>query len=424
MAAVPVIIRVVSDDAIPVPIDGVEVRAYTAPGDVFVSQGTTGVPTPGSGEAELTLDGDGVGISYFVRFFKQGVSFDASPYDLTVVDPPPPPNELEVSAHVGETALVVKCVVQDDQSVPQPVEGFRLRVYDDSDTYLTEDETDSAGEVFFTLPGAPDPGQTYLVRLFKTGWSVPLGSTQQVQVLDPLVPPATNIFDFIAHEFVAEESDDPEMCRITGYLVDTAKHPMRGVSLTFFQVPTFGVQVGHHFPGNPSVIGEHVLAGEERVVPDSSGWVDFKLPRNSYFTLHITGLEVPSDDGIYENLYVPDVLGLELSDLLFPYVTEVAFSSTVLAMTVGDAEPITYTIDLSNFQDLSLVCTTPLVEFSSDDEDVATVELVNGDDGPELQVTAIAAGTANIIVARTGEEAPRRPDLPAITNTPIAVTVT
>jgi len=80
-------------------ISGVNVRVFTD-AEVFV----TSAVTNGSGIADFTVDGDGSGIDYHVRFFKDTVTF-SSPYNLSVYSPagaaPSGTNDFEVEGDIN-----------------------------------------------------------------------------------------------------------------------------------------------------------------------------------------------------------------------------------------------------------------------------------------------------------------------------------
>lgn len=424
MGAVPVLIRVVTDDVVPVPVDGILVQTYTDPGDVFYTSGITGVTGPG--EIELTMDGDGPGIGYLVRMALQDHSFAGQPHSILVKDPPAPTNEFEFETHVGPTALVVKLVMKDSND--DPLDGARARVYDDTDTFLAEATTGdlAPGEVDFPLEGAPDPGQQYLVRWRPPlGYQVTGGNTKILQVLDPLVPPASNIFDFVSTMKEVPESPDPLMCRLSGYFIDAAKRPLKGVEITFNAREGYpdNVVSGFPYPGWPTVIGGFIMgAPQTKTVTDKNGFVMVDLPRKSVFDVHISGLETPGMN-IVEPVYVPDLPGIVIQDVLFPYIVEVTYVDDPITVEVGKVEIVDLSIFTSNKQeDLSPVTgLIPLLDFETGDEATAVTEL-NGDG--LVTVIGVAIGATTLEADRVvGSVAPRSPPVPDLIVVPPAVVV-
>jgi hypothetical protein len=417
MPPVPVTVSVVTDDAVPVPVDGVVVRAYTDPGDVFVTENTTDL----SGEAELTLDS---GADYLFRAEKAGTSFAGSPFSLSVLDPPAV-NELEIEAHVGETALVVQLVLKD--SVGDPIDGVKARLYSAADLFLTEGVTGDVtpGVVDFPLEGAADPGQDYIVR-----WRPPEehtiqgGNTRVISVLDPLVPPATNIFDFIAEKAELPESDDETMCLLSGYLSNVSRTAIKEGKIVFLprlRDPDFKVS-GFPFPTEPSVLGRDMLVSESSALSDDNGYVEIKLPRTSILDVHIYGLETPGLE-IVPQVYIPNRAGAKLEDVLLPYLSSVDTESGSAALSVGETLELSLTAVGSNDQPDLEFC-VGLFEIESSDEDVVSLEFRDG----VLKLTAVGAGAATVTVSRKDDTfAPRVPDIPDLIVTPdpeITVTVT
>jgi hypothetical protein len=420
MALEPVLFRVLTDDAVPVPIDGVTVAVYTSPGDVYVTEGVTAV---GTGEVSILLE-DGPS-DYYVRMYKQGVSFPGAPFSITV-DTPPPPNELEVNAHVGETLQVVVISLEDELAAS--VDNVTAVIYDDADIFITDLETGDSnpGEAEIPLPGAVDPGQDYFVR-----WRPPAGKrlqnglTQIIQVLDPLVPPETNIFDFVIEDIPTPASDEDSMCLIYGYLADVSKQPIRQGTIVFLPrlfEPDAKVS-GLPFPTQPTVVDNKILVNEVRVETDDNGYVEVKLPRTSIFDVHVYGLETPGVE-IISQVYIPDQPGARLEDVLFPYVESVDTEFGSVSMSVDETEELELTVVGSNGQPVTAGLSA-FIEFTSSDEDVVSVSI--GDEG-QLLLTALSAGSATITVSRVEDtSAPRVPAIPDLVVTPsteITVTVT
>jgi hypothetical protein len=421
MANVLVTIAAVTDDVVPAPIDGVDVFIYDE-FDAFVAQGVTGDPTPGSGEYETLLPGDGPGIDYTLRFFKAGTSFPAS-LPISVTDPPAPDNDFSVTGHEGQVGQLVQVVVKDDALTPAPVESVRVRLFDSLDAFLAEFFTDSSGIIDAVIEGDPDPGRTYIIRLFKDQWTFPGGATQLIAVQDPLVPPDTNIFDVTAHLAVPEESADPDLCRITGYVTDASLRALKDITLRILprEVYPSAVVAGFPFPSVPTPVRDKLLVSGIVTKSDKNGKMDFLLPRESIFDIHIYGLETPGVQ-IIEQVWVPDAAAMTLRNLLFPYVASVVFAEDPIAVLESEAVEVAVTVTGSNGQDIvAKSALLALLDFTSEDEAVATVEV---DDGL-IRVTGVGAGSTTITVTRKEGTTPtQRPAIVALLVTAPVVSVT
>ncbi len=426
MANVTVTIRVEDDQAIPQPVDGVLVRIFNAAGDTFITEGLTGWAP---GEAVFTLFGDTPGVDYTLYLSKDGYSFPPTPSKIiSVTDPPSPPNTFTFTAHEGLDDMKVEFSVQDNQLVPEPVEDVRIRIFDISDTYLTEVVTDSAGEADIYLPGAASPGTGYIVRLTPpAGYLIQNGSTQTISVLDPVAPPDTNVFDFVAEPFPeVPTSPDPDMCRLSGYFTDPSKRPLKNHSLIFHPregYPSTYPMGGAPYSGEPSVVGGRIVASDRRVNADSDGYVSFDLPRGGVFDVYLQGMDAP-DISLLAEIYVPDVAGIEIEKVLYPYLETATFGEAAIAVAAGDTVTVSISLLTSNLMPADRLDPACLLGLELDDESVASIEI--NDDG-ELEVTGLAAGVANLTVTRLeGTIPPYSPvlaDLAVFPSSPV-ITVT
>jgi hypothetical protein len=418
MGTVIATIRVSSDDTIPVPVPDVLVRVYDN-ADTFLTEGATDA----LGEVDFLMAGDDPGINYILRLAKDGWGFPPAPTKgVIVTDPPAPDNEFDFVAHEGATASVVTISVADNQLVPQAVPGVRVWVYNDADQFITEGETDSAGEAEFILEGSPDPGTEYIVRLRKDGYEFSPGETAKITVLDPLVPPQTNTFDFTLTSHSLPESADPDMCRLTGYLTNASLHRMAKVTVEFHQRMSFNDQaLGFPYPGDPSLVRRYVLVANVTAVTDENGYLDVSLPRGGLYDVHVHGMEHPAT--IVSPIVVPDAAGWRLEEVFFPYVQQVVYGSDLIGVTVEGSTEVDLTSTMSNGLVLGDGAdVNRFLRFYSSDESVAVVEVT---EDAKLRVTGIAVGTATVSVERVaGTWAPRRPALGDVLATPPTVEVT
>jgi len=286
-------------------------------------------------------------------------------------------------------------------------------VFDSEGAYVTQGLTgDSApGEVEFDLDGSLE-GVEYQIRLSKARWSFPDGSTRTISVLDP--PALVNEFSVVAHEYAYNESINPSLCFVSGYLVSTSGAALPGVTLDFApraEFPDF-IPSGFYFTGTPSVLDGCPILEGVRVVSDAAGYLEVELPRGGVFDLQIHGQENPSS--ITEPVVIPDQAGVELADLLFPYISSVVFDPAgPVVLGIGESQEIIVVAVASNGQEIDPSDVPSLLEFESDNADIS----VSGT-GTGFSVTAGAAGSATISVARVATTfAPRLPALPDLATT-------
>jgi hypothetical protein len=418
-----VTIRTVDDQTVPVPMDGVLVQVFSSDGETFV---TSGVTT--SGEVELALDGDEVGIEYLALLQRDGSSFLPSPSKTIVVtDPSVPPysNEFEFVGHEGLVGQVVTLVINDSATpTPSPVEGVTFCIFSyPEDAFLAELESDEDGEAQLVLDGLP-AGKEYLVRV-----TTPVGylgpPTRSISVVDPLGTGGTNIFDFVATlPSAVPVSPNIYMCRLSGYFYDPSLSPLRGLTLMFHPREGYPTKVisGSPFSGDPTIVNGFIVASEKRVVTDSLGYVEFDLPRTGIFDVYASGLDA-GDHTLLVPVYIPDVAGISIHEVLFPYLTQVTYSTSVVTLAVGESEEVEVELTASNYQPItSADHLNALVAFTLDDSNKAVVAVTA--EG-KLLITAVEVGSATLSVARVdGTSAPRRPEIAALIVSPSVLTVT
>lgn len=318
-------------------------------------------------------------------------------------------------------AVTVTFVIKDDQGTPQPIEDCLLWIFDSSDVYITEGQTDAVGELDVMLDGAADPGTEYIVRMRKNGYSFPAGMTQLFYVLEPVTPPDTNIFDFTAHERTVSESFDPNFCKLSGYFIDASGRALANKTLVFHRRWSFpNAMLGGLPPsGNPSVVDRSIIAAGRSVITDEAGYVELLLPRGGFYDVHVYGLEDPAN--IISPIVVPDAAGWKLEDVLFPYVSGITYGTNPVSInteSTAEVDIIANTSDgrsLLNCDDLNTI-----INFTSSDETVATAELVDG----KLIVSGHAVGSATVTAARIdGSVSPRLPAVADLISTPLTVGV-
>lgn len=420
MGNVTVTVRTVDDEASPAAIDGVLVRVFNSVG-AFLTSGTTGAVTPGSGEVDFTLNGEVAGEDYTVLLSKDGVSFPPAPSkSISVTDPPNPNNTFQFTGHVGLVGQLVTIVVKDDAAAA--LEDVEVRIFDSADTYITSVVTDSSGEASLVLDGAASPGLEYIIRIVPpAGYTVQTGATQRILVIDPLGVSETNIFDVVLDRpSGVPETTDARMCRLSGYFVDPAMRPIRRLTLMFHPRETHPDFVVSGFPysGGPVVVNDKIIASELHIITNDDGYAEFDLPRDAIFDVFASGLSA-ADIRLLSQIYVPNLAGVSAQDVFFPYVTKVTYSTDTVAIAVDEEAEVEATLTTSNLQpDVGI---SGLVEFSSDDEDVAVVNIVAGN----LVITGLQAGTATISAARVADSyAPRAPDIADLIELPSSISVT
>lgn len=405
------------------PVNNVLVRVFT-PAGAFVTQGLTGVSYP---DGEVVLELDGVadpGTPYIVRMVKDGWYFPPDNYfEINAIDPPAGgDNEYTYSATLGTGDETVVINVLDDTPSQNPVASVQISVYDENGGFLTQVLTDSAGSATLSLPGAADPGQAYTLGFRKTGVSFEY-PVQQILVLpqDNLGAgvegfgvggfgssqpfESINTFDIEAHVRELPESEDPALCRLSGYVADVGLAGVKNAVIRFKPSPELSVAIPDH-NGLP-VVGAKIPVTEAQAKADSDGYIEVDLIRGQAYRAHIYGMEAM--DRIIRLVRIPEAAGWDLAEVLLPYVLLVEMGVDQ-AVNVGDTYELVPTIYMSDGHPSDIVL--EWVTFSSSDEAVATVV---AKDDETLEISAIGAGTAVISATRNPDQLyPRYPALPEI----------
>jgi hypothetical protein len=418
MAIVDVSIRVVDDQIVPAPVEGVLVQVFDLT-DAFISEGLTDA----LGEVTISLLGETPGVTYTVRFFKVGASCE--PISIDVTDPPSPPNEFEATASIGMSGSLVWLHTISDDVVPVDIPDCRLRLFDALDNYITEFQTNDDGEESMVLQGSASPGTTYVARLLKPGWEFVEGPTQQFQVIDPLPIGATNIFDFVAHTCRLPESTDPDFCMVSGYVMLPSGIPPQGVKLRFLPRPQEPATIlsGGAGQSTPAIVQRKILMGDFYATTNSSGYVEVSLPRGGIFELDILGWS----DALWPSqaaIMIPNAASVALEDVLFPYVASVTVGLTSpIVVAVGGYVETTIVLTGSNGQ---VVNSKSLIErfvsLTLADTAKAAVQIT---EAGLLRLDGRAVGSTSLTFARVDDTyVPRVPDVPALFAPAILVEVT
>lgn len=272
--------------------------------------------------------------------------------------------------------------VQDDQIVPQPLDGVVVRVFDATGTTLITEATSGSylpGKAQITLNGAGPTPVTYQLRFYISGGSVV--SPQYIEVYSPaaLAPTGANSFLINAAVFVLPQAANPRLCRASGYIYGPSGAPRRGVDIHF--IPCF----------NPLVVdGIGVLGERVAVRTDKDGYVSVDLFR---FGMYLATVE--SQENTQREVAVPDRSSVNISNLLFPVVVAAEFNPSSLSVGVGGSLVVTPEFTASDYRVLAGSALED-VQYATDDQSVATVVI----GGSTVTIHGISVGSTNLRVTR------------------------
>lgn len=302
-----------------------------------------------------------------------------------------------------ETVLVS---VNDDQIVPQPVNGVVVRVFDSTGTtFITEATTGLplAGQVMFTLNGNGPVPTTYQLRFFVNGGSIQ--SPQYIQVFSPpsLAPTGANNFVVTASMFTLPSATNPRLCRASGYVWGPDGRLRRGVDLQF--IPCFRPLVVDGY----GVLGERVSTRS-----DEEGYVSIDLFRDGIYQVTIE-----SHENTLRTVYVPDRSSINIFHLLFPIVVSVTYTpAPPLTVAVGANLDVTPVVTANDYRTLTGTADAD-IRWTTDDPNIAFVST----QPDKLTVTGVSAGTTTLRATRLDSSIVYIDD-PGVNGGAISVTVT
>ncbi len=288
--------------------------------------------------------------------------------------------------------------VVDQSALALPVPGVLVRVFDATNrVFHTQAVTDASGRAGFTLYIG-----TYQLRFYKFGAQV-----EQPQLVEVTVPPQgkplTNAFTVRAVVFQPPISNDPRLCRASGYFRD----------ITGASQPNLDIQIIGQF--QPILLeGAAVLSERRALRTDGDGFACVDLIRCARYTATLEGME-----DTQRCVEVPDAPSANLPDLLFPVVEQVTLTPAApYAMRVGARLELTPVVVASSGVPLVGTATADVVWSSSD-----TTVLDVGVTATTLVLTAKARGTAELRATRLNNTIVRVPNT-AIRGVPQTITVT
>lgn len=291
----------------------------------------------------------------------------------------------------------VDIYVVDDTPLAKPVEGVLVRVFDEKNIYFhNQDTTDVDGRVGFTLFT-----NIYNLRFFKFGAQVK--QPQIIEVTASLAgTPQLNAFEVKATVFQHPVANDARLCRASGFFRDVTGAPQR-----FLDVHIIGQFA-------PILLeGAGVLSERRAIRTDADGFAWLDLIRFAKYTATIQGFE-----DTQREILVPDAPSVNLPDLLFPVVEEVALEPEgPYTLVVGQSLELTPVVLTSSGVPLSGTAPADVIWSSSDS--IFSLDIASD----KLVLKGLAKGSAELRAERRNKTIIRIPDS-AIGGVPQVITIT
>lgn len=299
----------------------------------------------------------------------------------------------------------VEVSVNDDQVVPQPVDGVVVRFFDATGTtFITEGTTGVplTGKVQVTLNGAGPVPVTYQLRFYVNGGAIP--SPQYIEVYSPpaSAPTGANNFVVTADMFTLPTATNPRLCRASGYVWGPDGRIRKGIDIDF--IPCF----------RPLVVDGYGVLGERvSIRSDAEGHLSVDLLRTGIYEVMIE-----SQENVLRKAYVPDQSSINIFHLLFPIVVNVNWvPAGPWTIPVGSSLDITPTVLANDYRTLTGTADAD-ISYTMDDPAIASVTV-----GPTtIKITGNAPGTTTLRIARVDNSIVYIPD-PGIDDGAITVTI-
>lgn len=264
------------------------------------------------------------------------------------------------------------------------------------DTYasITSGLTDENGVVFLGDQGVSE----YEIHITPPqGATITKGNLQKIEVKDA----DPHVFDVVVSTSSLATSDDPNMCRCSGYFMDPYGVPYRDLTIRFSEAETGLPNLIYYSGSNRS----HLLVPRVRTIKtDSDGFASIDLLREKFYGIYMEGYE-----NISREILIPDSASASLPDVIFPVVDGVEYtavdvpgviSGTVLnyntpVLTLSVDQKAEFTIKTAYRSNLKLDGALDVL-LSSSNSDVISISLTDN----TLVVEALSEGTAEVEVAR------------------------
>lgn len=274
-----------------------------------------------------------------------------------------------------------------------PIVGAAVRVFNLAGTvFVTSGVTNALGYFQCDLDGAT-PATRYQVRCSKIG--VSFTSPGYIDVIDPVPPGGDNDFDVFGDIHVNPGATDPLLCRASGVFTDPGGRPLSDAIIQFTTI------------FDPIVSGGIGILSKVEVRTDNLGRAAVDLYRKGKYRTVISGLH---DDAWM--IEVPDVDGVSLIDLLFPYIASVTFvPAPPWVILHGTSLHVVPTIITSAFVVLDPPANEDL-SYLVRDPTIASSAYGTGD----IIITGAVAGTTYLDLSQLDTSIKRLP-VPVITGT-------
>jgi hypothetical protein len=324
---------------------------------------------------------------------------------------------------MGLVTVQFECV---DQDVPaNPVGSAVIRIFDDTDTYVTSMTSDAVtGIASGTLDGAAAPTpNVYYIRPYYFGAEV--DTPQRIEVYDPPAgaPTGTNDFKVTFDPHAAEAPADARLCRLSGFVRRIDGTPAAGLSEDYNHQslrPLRGHVLRFTSMMDPLVVdGNGAFASPVYAEADREGLIEVDLFREGTYSVFVEDIHPNCVQEAHRVIHVPDRSTANLMDILFPTVSDVTWNPAgPWAVAVGGELDVQPTVTASDYRVLTGTATADVVYTVAD----TSIAALAYKDDYTLTIRGVASGTTELQVTRGDSSIVRIPG--DITGGTVVITVT
>ena len=246
----------------------------------------------------------------------------------------------------------------------------------------------ASGQVIFSNVDSDLNSGVYELRIVPPYPSiVKSGKVQNITVLSNPVAPKSNIFDIQLTPKSLDVATDTNLCRCSGYFLDSTGRPIKNVSIHFNEdnLRNLDYQVG------ATSFETRVVIPQTRIgLTDKNGYLTIDLYRGAKYQAYVEG---------YENLFriieIPDAASVNLADVLFPTISSVTYyqdedplqplSAPTIAVGIDETVTLSFKVYLRS----GVEAAPSEIEFSS--PDISKLEISSSDN--LLTLKGISAGS-------------------------------
>lgn len=276
-----------------------------------------------------------------------------------------------------------------------PIENATIKLHNSSSKALLQTSTtDATGRASFVAVDPALNSGLYEIRIF-CGFPCDItnGNLQNITVLDGPELPLKNEFTVTVTPEALPTAVNTNLCRCSGYFRDMRGQALKDVNIRVFEerIPNIEYQSSADYKSIAVVPKERVLR------TDANGYVSVDLYRDSLYSILVQNYT-----NNFRQVKTPDAAAANLVDIIFPVVKTVRWydagvqllpsTAPTVSLTVGANKELT--IIASFFS--AVVADDSEVTLTSSNTSVVTV----AKSGDEVTLRPVAAGTANITIAR------------------------